>query len=133
MDRFKLLFCGSLVAYDKVIVFVEIHTPQFTQEAVTTVDTVCVPGFRLLYRSQEHFVHTQCIGTIFLYNYIGIHYVVHRLTHLFDCPSADVFVVLENKLCIGIFGTPSSECINVENIVCYNIYIDVYWCNIVIL
>lgn len=64
-------------------------------EAVHTVDTVRIPRLGLLYRTEEHLVHTQCIRTVFLNNHIGINDVEHGFTHLLHSPAADVFTIFQ--------------------------------------
>ena len=51
--------------------------PEFADKTVYTVDSVCIPRFRLFYRTEEHFVHTKCIRTVFLNNHIRIDYIEH--------------------------------------------------------
>ena len=99
------------------------EVPELFEEAVTTVDTVCVPRLTLLNRTQEHLVKTQGVGTILLNNHIGVNHVEHRLRHFFYCPSADVLTIFEDKLGIVIIWTPSLECLDIENISRYDVYI----------
>ena len=82
-----------------------------------TVNTVGIPRLGLLYRTQEHFIHTQGIGSVFLNNHIRVYYVVHGLTHLFNRPSANIFAVFQNKFGIVVFGTPVLEGFHVEHII----------------
>ena len=86
--------------------------------------SVRVPGFGLFNRSEEHFVHTKCIGAIFLDNHIRINYIEHRFTHLFNSPSTDIFTVFQDEFGSFVFGSPCFESFQIENIVRYNIYVD---------
>ena len=99
------------------------EVPELLQEAVTAIDTVGIPRFTLLNRTQEHFVKTQGVGTILLYNHIGINHIEHRLRHLFDSPTTDVFAIFEDELSIVIIWAPSLKGLNIQNISRYDIYI----------
>jgi len=89
------------------------------------VDTVRIPRFALLERAEEHLVHTQRIGTVIFHDVVGIDNIEHRFGHLLDCPTADIFAILEDKLGIGKLRTPSPEGIQVEQVVAHDIDIDV--------
>ena len=96
------------------------------------VDTVRIPRFALLERSEEHFVHPQRIGTVIFNDMIGIHHIEHRLRHLFDRPAAQVFTVLENKFRIGELGTPGPERLQIEQVVAHDVHIDMNLLGIVL-
>ena len=76
--------------------------------------------------AKEHFVQTQGVGTILLYNHVGVDHIVHRLRHLFNSPTAHIFAIFEHKLCRGIFGTPLLEGLHIEHIVVHNVHVHVY-------
>ena len=101
------------------------EVPELLQEAVATVDTVGVPGFRLLHGTEEHLVETQGVGTVLLDNHIRIDDVEHRLRHLFDGPAALVLTILKNEFGIAILRTPSLEGLNVEHVSRDDVHIDV--------
>ena len=88
--------------------------------------SVRIPRFGLFNRSEEHFVHTECIGTVFFNNHIRIYHIEHRFTHLFNSPSTDILAVFQNKFGSFVFGSPSLESFQVEDIVGYDvdIYVD---------
>ena len=76
MKRFERLCRRFFIIDEQSVAFVE-QVPQFLQEAVHTVDTVGVPRLALLQRTEEHFVKTQCVGTISFYNIVWIHNIEH--------------------------------------------------------
>ena len=88
---------------------------------MATVDTVGIPWFRLFYRTQEHLIEAQGVGTILLDNHIRVDHIEHRFRHLFDGPSADVLTILENELSLLVFRTPSLESVNIQYIVGYDV------------
>ena len=106
MNGFQLFFSRLCVCWQEFIITAVEESPQLFDETVHAVYSVCIPWFGLLYRAEEHFVHTQRIGAIFFYNHIGIHNVVHRFTHLLYSPSANVFAILEEELGLIVLRTP---------------------------
>ena len=100
---------------------------------MATVDTVGIPRLACLYRTQEHFVETQGISTILLDNHIWIYHVEHTLRHLLDGPSADVLAILQDELSVLILRAPSLECLDIQYIVAYDVYIYVDRSYVVIL
>ena len=132
VQRFQFLFVGGFIGYQIIIVTVVEQRPEFLDETVYTVDTVRIPGFGLFYGTEEHFVHTKCVRTIFFHNHIGIDDVEHGFAHLLDSPSADVFSVFQNKLRRFIFGTPCLERFRIENVVGYDVDIHMEWGSVVL-
>ena len=100
---------------------------------MATVDTVGIPRLAGLYRTQEHFIETQGVGTILLDNHIWIHHVEHTLTHLLDGPATDVLAILEDELCVLILWTPSLEGLDIQYIIAYDVDVYVDWSYVVIL
>ena len=86
----------------------------------------------MFYRAEEHFVHAESVGTVFVDNHIGIDNVEHGFTHLFHSPSADVLAVFQNKLGSFVFWTPCLEGFKVQNIIGYDIHIHVEWGSVVL-
>ena len=132
MQGFQFFFSGRFIRYQIVVVTVVEQWPELLDETVYTVDTVRIPGFWLFYRTQEHFVHTKCVGTIFFYDHIGIDHIEHRFTHLFDCPTTDIFAIFQDKLSRGVFWSPCFECFDIQNIIGYDIYIHMEWGSVII-
>ena len=129
MDALQGLLGGLGVVYQQlalsIVASIAIEqAPELLQEAVTTVNTVCIPRLRLLHRTQEHLIQTQGVSTILLDNHIRIDDVVHRLRHLFYCPATNVLAIFENELSIVVFWTPSLKCLDIKYIGTNNI--DVY-------
>ena len=89
------------------------------------VNAVRIPWLRLLNRTKEHFIQTQCIRAILLDNHIWIHHVEHRLRHLLDCPTTNVLAILQDEFGVVIFRTPCLKCLDIQHIVRYDIYIHV--------
>ena len=89
------------------------------------VDAVRVPRLGLLYGTEEHLVHAERVGTVFLDNHIRVHHVEHGLAHLLYRPSADVLAVFEDELCRVVFGTPCLEGFHVQHIVRYDVHVHV--------
>ena len=82
---------------------------------MTTVYAVGVPRLGLLHRTEEHLVEAKGVGTKLLDYHVGVHYVKHRLRHLFDSPATHVLtLVIEHKLSIIILRSPCLESLNVE-------------------
>ena len=100
---------------------------------MATVDTVGIPRLAGFYRTQEHFVETQGISTILLDNHIWIHHVEHTLRHLLDSPSADVLAIFQDEFSVLILRAPSLECLDIQYIVAYDVYIYVDRSYVVIL
>ena len=96
-----------------------------------TVYSVCIPRFGLFYRTEEHLVHTESIGTIFIDNHIRVDHVEHGFTHLLYSPSADVLAIFQNELGGFIFRTPGFESFEVQDVIGYNIHIHVEWGSVV--
>ena len=132
VDGLQLFACGLFVGEYEVVLLVEADVPYFSEETVTTIDAVGVPGFGLFQRAEEHFVQTQCVGTEVLDDGVGVYDVVHRLTHLFYCPSADVLAVLQNEFCVVVLGTPCAEGFDVKLVVLDDVYIHVQGCHVVL-
>ena len=132
MDRFQ--FFLSCIAFDRQELSVAAieQVPHLLQETMYTVYTVGIPWLRQFNRAEEHFVHTQCICSEAVYNHIGVNHVIHRLTHLFDSPSANVFSIFQYEFGCVIFRTPVLESLNIENIVLHNVYVYVDRSNIVL-
>ena len=77
MDGFQFFF-GRFSFYGQEFICTAIEeVPEFFQETVYTVNTIGIPRFGLFYRTEEHFVHTQGVGTVFFDNHVGIDYIVH--------------------------------------------------------
>ena len=133
MKALQFFFCCRFVRYQIFVRTAVEQRPEFTDKTVYTVDSVCIPWFGLFYRAEEHFVHTKCICTVFLNNHIWIDYIEHRFTHLFNCPSADIFSVFEDKFGCFIFRTPCFECFQIQNIIRYDIYVYVNRGNFVLI
>ena len=123
MNCFQLFFSRFTLYRQEFVCAAIEQIPQFLQETVNTVNTIGIPRFGLFYRTEEHFVHTQRVGTVFLNNHIRIDYVVHGFTHLLYRPSADIFSIFQDKLSIVILRTPCFESFYIQNIVGYNIHI----------
>ena len=115
---------SSLALIESVL----IEVPELAEETVTAIDTIRIPRLRLLYRTQEHLIETQGISAVFLNDHIRIDHIKHRFRHLLNSPSALVLAILENKLSIVIFRTPSLESLDVENISRNNVHIHVNRC-----
>ena len=114
-----------LVVVDKNLALcsAEVESPKLLQEAVATIDTVSIPWLRLFYRTEEHFVKTQGVGTIFLYYHVRVYNVEHRLRHLLYCPSANILTIFENELCVVVFRTPSLESLCIKDIVLHDVHV----------
>ena len=125
VQAFEFLFRRFAVGNGKLVA-VEEKIPEFFQEAVHAVDTVGIPRLALFDRSEEHFIEAQRIGSVTLYDVVGIDDVVHRFRHFFYGPAADVTAIFEYELGIFIVGPPVTESLDVENIVAYDVYIYVY-------
>ena len=132
VEGFELGGCGLLVAHGEVASLVEVLSPEAAQEFVHTVNAVGVPRFALLQRTEEHFVHTESVGAVVVHNVVGIYHIEHTLTHLLNSPTADVFAVLQDELCIVELGAPSAECIEVENVVLHDVYINVNFLSVIL-
>ncbi len=69
-----------------------VHIPETFEETVHAVDTVGVPRFGHLQRTEEHLIQTQRVGAELGNHVIGIDHIEHRLTHLFYRPAADILL-----------------------------------------
>ena len=94
--------------------------------------TPSIPFVSQFYRAEEHLVHTQRIGTVFLDNHVGIYDVEHRFRHLFNRPTADILAVFEDKLGGIVFRTPVLEGFHVEHVVRHDVHIHVEWGSVVL-
>ena len=106
--------------------------PELLQEAVAAVYSVGVPRLALLYRTEEHLVETQRVGSVFVYNHVGVDNVEHRLRHLLYSPSAHILAVFEDEFGVVVFGAPCLECLCVEHIAVNNVYVNVYRCYVIL-
>ena len=127
VDGFQLFLRGGSVGQAHLAVLVEDKHPQFLQEAVATVDSVRVPWLRLLHRTQEHFVQTQRVGTEALHNHVGIHHVEHGFRHLLNRPATHILAVLQHKLGVAVFRSPSLESFCVEHVVLNDVHVHMDW------
>ena len=132
VERLQLVLRSLLVCCDVITTSRTTKVPELLQEAMTAVDTVGVPGLRLLHRTEEHLIQTQRVGAVAFNNHIGIHHVEHRLRHLLDSPAADILAILEHELCIVVFRTPSLEGLEVENVGRDNVHVDVDGCELIV-
>ena len=115
---------SSLALIESVL----IEVPELAEETVTAIDAVGIPRLRLLYRTQEHLVETECISTIFLDDHVRIDHIEHGLRHFLDSPATLVLSVFEDELSILILWTPSLEGLNVEHISANNVDINMDRC-----
>jgi len=125
VERLEAVLAGGGVANGELSVLGEVEVPCLAQEAEAAVDTVGVPRLALVDGAEEHLVEAQRVGAVLLDDFVGVDDVEHRLRHLFDGPSTDVFVVLEDKFCRGVFGAPGAEGVAVEHVVLYDVDVDV--------
>ena len=130
----RLQRLGTWFLIDELeFVALEEESPKAFEEAVHAVDAVGVPRLACLNGTKEHLIETQGVGTVALHDIIGVDNVEHRLRHLLDCPSADVFVVLENELGVGKLRPPCLELLNVENVVAHDIHIHMDGSGVIVL
>ena len=130
MERLEVVGCRFLVGQAHCIA-IKHHIPQFLQETVHTVDAVGVPRLAGFNRTEEHFIEAKCVGTVALYNHIRVHHVEHRLRHLLNSPTTNIFSLFKNKFGIFKFWSPCAEFVDVEHIVAHNVHIHVNRRNII--
>ena len=76
VECLEIVLCGRNISGQELLLFVE-EVPKFAQEAETSIDAVAVPRLALIDGTEEHFIKSQGVGTIFLNNEIGIHHIKH--------------------------------------------------------
>ena len=126
MERLLLLGSRRIVGNLPLPCSIVEESPELLEETVASVDTVGVPRLGLLHRTEEHLIHTESVGTIFLHNHVRVYHVEHGLRHLFDSPSADVLtIIIEDKFSIVVVRAPVAERFHIEDVPAYDVDIDV--------
>ena len=124
MQTFEVFFCCFFVRHAQFFTFEE-EIPEAAQEAGAAVHAVRVPRFTLIDRPKKHFVEAQGICTIFIDNVVRIYHIEHRLRHLFDSPTADIFAIFQNKFSCAVFRTPRLKGFDIQDVVRHDIHVNV--------
>ena len=88
---------------------------ELLEEAECAVDTCCIPRLRLFDRTEEHFVDTECISTVFVADNVWIYDIILRLRHLLNgCSCDELAFCVADYFCLGKLWTPSTERFNIH-------------------
>ena len=102
-------------ADDQPLLFVHEQAPEFFEETMNSFNSLCIPGFVLLYRPQEHLVHAEGISSITFHDFIGIDDIMVPLAHLFQPGSAAIGPFLQQESRFMQVRPPVPESLRVQH------------------
>src|ERR1700744_845341 len=130
VNTFQFLFRGGVRGPDLSFRLVEEQAPEFTEEAVDAFDAFCIPGLALFDGAEEHFIHPEGIGAVFVHQVVGINRVVKAFAHLFHFHAADVLPVFEDEFGVGVLGAPVPKGVGIQLDAVYDVDVDMELGNI---
>src|SRR5689334_8585868 len=89
-----------------------------------TFNAFSIPGFAHFYGTEEHFVHAEGVGAVFITKIIWVYSIKITLTHFFNFNIADIFAVFQNEFRILIFCSPFLEGFYIQLYSIYKTYIN---------
>src|SRR5690554_8078373 len=103
MKCFQLGRRGLLIGNTEVKLLIVKEFPELPEKFEYPFNSVGVPWFALLQRTQKHLVHTKRVGSISLDDIVRTYHIELRFGHFFNLMPAMVFAILQNELRIRVF------------------------------